>query len=223
MVDILDISAFFFDLKEEKIPDDNYLTNLPLLVYILSAIFCLGSSGFFHTFQPISEKAFRFYQRLDMAGISVLIFGSAYCSNQYFFHCNPPLRSFYCWLSFIICFAVFVRTLSPKMHSHKNQASKGLMFGALGLINGFQIFHWIYITYINEPFAIYNPYIFSGIVLMGFLYLFGLSFYINKFPEKHFPKKFDICCSSHSIFHVFVFTSALSYYYTLSYLYYARQ
>ena len=51
---------------------------------------------------------------------------------------------------------------------------------------------------------------------MGALYLIGASFYINKIPEKYYPKLFDVWLNSHTIFHCFVFAAALEFYFVVN-------
>lgn len=50
---------------------------------------------------------------------------------------------------------------------------------------------------------------------MGAIYIAGALCYIVHFPERFFPGKFDIWFNSHSIFHIFVFLAAMSFYFTL--------
>lgn len=86
-----------------------------------------------------------------MSGISILIFGSVYASHYYFFYCNGWLRHTYSWISFIICFAVFLATLLEYFHKPENLAIKGKLFGALGIINGITFVHWVFAGYVaNE-------------------------------------------------------------------------
>jgi adiponectin receptor len=42
----------------------------------------------------------------------------------------------------------------------------------------------------------------------GFMYLAGAIIYATKFPERYFPKTFDIYGASHQIFHMLVLFAA---------------
>lgn len=156
-----------------------------------------------------------------MAGITVLIFGSVYASNSYFFYCNLYLKHIYNTLSLIVCSMVFIATMMEYFHRPENLSIKGKLFGALGIINGALFIHWLYAGIIanKKNHNISLNFVYLGILIMGFLYLTGLSFYIKKYPESKYPGKFDNCGTSHNIFHLFVFLSSTSYYVTLTLFY----
>ena len=95
------------------------------------------------------------------------------------------------------------------------------MFLSLGLINGFTMFHGIFDSYYYDENPNFIPIgkIHFGIILMGLTYIIGLIFYLNKIPEKYFPKKFDIWMNSHTIFHIFVVLAASIFLVTMFLLY----
>lgn len=162
---------------------------------------------------------------MDMAGVAVLIFGSVYASHYYFFYCNSFLRVMYSVISFVACLLVFVATLLEYFHKPENLAIKGKLFGALGIVNGIAFFHWTYAGYSANGENHYIPlnWSYAGVVLMGALYLVGLTFYIKQFPEVKCPGKYDLVGHSHNIFHVFVGLAASSYYLTLTSFYVQRR
>jgi adiponectin receptor len=47
---------------------------------------------------------------------------------------------------------------------------------------------------------------------MGFLVLSGLGFYSKFFPEKSYPKKFDIWLNSHTIWHILGILGSMAHY-----------
>jgi len=46
-------------------------------------------------------------------------------------------------------------------------------------------------------------------------YMMGFAFYALQLPEKHFPGRFDLVGHSHQIWHLFVFTGVLLFYYAV--------
>lgn len=191
----------------------------PIAVYLITVITCLSLSTIYHTFKPVSLKTQKVLQRLDMAGISILIFGSTFAADCYFFYCEISLWWIYVSLSFFSCFAVFVVMLFEKMHSPEMNHVKGLSYGVLGVVNGMGILQWMYLSIFADQRNSFLPFNkgYFGTVFMGVLYLTGLTFYIKKFPEKYYPGRFDFFGQSHSIFHVFVLLAALEYYFTVDY------
>jgi len=47
----------------------------------------------------------------------------------------------------------------------------------------------------------------------GAIYIIGAGFFVNRYPEKKHPCKFDMCGASHQIFHVCVLVGALTHIY----------
>ena len=71
-----------------RIPDLEYF---PIIVYIVSVILCLGFSTVYHIFRPLSKRANDVLYRLDVGGISVLVFGSSFACSYYIYYCYPNL------------------------------------------------------------------------------------------------------------------------------------
>jgi adiponectin receptor len=70
---------------------------LAMSCFFLGAAFCLGLSASFHTFSNHSPSVAQFWNRLDYAGISLLIAGSFVPSVYYGFWCHPAKQWSY-WI-----------------------------------------------------------------------------------------------------------------------------
>lgn len=64
------------------------LPKWPLMVMLFGAICCLSCSAIFHLFYVHSERINYLLNRVDYAGISILIMGSCYPPNYYLFNCE---------------------------------------------------------------------------------------------------------------------------------------
>ena len=73
----------------------NKLARWPVFVFLISAVICLGCSAIFHWLGAHSRDVHQFLNRLDYAGISILIMGSCYPPYFYFFHCEIGKIFFY--------------------------------------------------------------------------------------------------------------------------------
>lgn len=60
----------------------------PVLIQLISALICLGCSTIFHLFSAYSKKLDNILNRLDYAGIAVLIAGSCFPIYYYMFACS---------------------------------------------------------------------------------------------------------------------------------------
>lgn len=200
------------------------LETYPFLVYICCVIFCLLSSGIYHWFYTISETINKCLLKLDLAGISILNFGSSFGHYFYFFYCMPRIRNIYCTAVFVFSIMAFICSMSDKMRKQKYKKIKAVMYAGMGLANVVPLVHLIYLCCLASPENDHLPFnaSFFWIGMTGFFYLMGLVIYTTHFPEKVFPDTFDIWFNSHTIWHIFVFFAALSCYFGIKAVYQTR-
>ena len=189
---------------------DGNLEIYPIVIFITSAIICLGLSAVFHLFYIANPRICKILQKLDYAGISILNFGSSFSMFFYYFYCDKTLNMAYTGAVSLACVVVFFVSLSDWIDRPEAQTLKGLMYACLGLCNLLPVGHIVYlgIEHQKTQGALPLNSCFVGIVLMAAFYLIGVTIYILKFPERWFPKRFDIWMNSHTIWHCFVFCAA---------------
>lgn len=68
--------------------DDSITPKWPVLIHLISALFCLSCSTTYHWFSAYSSKVGDVLSRLDYAGISVLVAGSCFPPYYYMFCCT---------------------------------------------------------------------------------------------------------------------------------------
>jgi len=195
----------------------------PIIVFLLSAVFCLMCSAVFHLFYCLSQRANQILLRLDYAGVSILITGSCFPVFVYGFYCLPTYAYTYLTVIGITSIIVFFVSLGDKIHSQEYRKIKSIMYGSLGVFAAFPMPHLIYLSWSRTDqndhldFSPSLPYYLA----MGVSYLGGLIIYTSKWPEKCRPGKFDIFGHSHQIWHVcvllgivFTYFGAFDNYYT---------
>lgn len=117
----------------------------PILVFILSAITCLGCSSIFHLFSAHSKDVKSFMNRLDYAGISILICGSYFPPIYYFFYCHSSLVWLYLSVISIGCGLVFVVTFWKDFQKPQFRWLRGILFLILGLFGVVPIGHGMFL------------------------------------------------------------------------------
>ena len=60
----------------------------PIFALLIGGVICLGFSALFHLFHCLSSSHHEFLNRMDYAGISILVAGSCYPPYYYFFYCS---------------------------------------------------------------------------------------------------------------------------------------
>ena len=223
-------NSLFSLIKEAKILHQNFLKSekflevYPIWIFIISAICCMGFSTIYHTFFPISKKVYHTLHKLDHAGISILNFGSSFAMFYYFFYCDTFFQTFYSIFIFINCMVVFGFSMGESVHKPKNSKWKAVMYASLGLSNLIPMIHLVVLAFLSDRNPEYLPFnsCFTLIILMGAIYLVGLTIYTTKVPERFFPNKCDIWCNSHGIWHCFVFAAAFVHYINVLTIYETR-
>ena len=77
--------SIFIEKKNDK---KKIIPKWPILIQLISALFCLGCSTIFHLFSAHSKKVGNILNRLDYAGISILVAGSCFPVCYYMFCCS---------------------------------------------------------------------------------------------------------------------------------------
>lgn len=122
------------------------LSRWPIIVFLISAIFCLMCSAIYHLFYCLSERADEFFKRFDYAGISILITGSTFPPLVYGFYCQIFYAKLYLSLVGGTSIIVFFVSLGDKIHKEEYKKIKAFMYGGLGLFAGAPLLHLCYLT-----------------------------------------------------------------------------
>lgn len=199
------------------VPDMDPIERWPMVIFILSAMFCLLCSVICHLFSAHSYGVHCMVSRLDYAGISILIAGSYFPVVFYIFYCNPTAMLVY--LSGISTFSIFVFlvAMAPFFQKPEYRALRGLSFLALGLLGVVPFTHMLFLPNI-EHFQV----AIIWFMMMALCYIVGVGFYIIRIPERFFPGKFDFWGSSHNIWHCFVLAACVCHYVGSRWSFYLR-
>jgi channel protein (hemolysin III family) len=117
------------------------LSTWPVIGYSMTVVFCLGSSTLFHWFYPKSCKVKKVLHRLDLASISVLIWGSCMAVTVYVFYCDKFWLWFYSMIMSILCGIVFTISMQDWIYHPSTKAFRGYMYIALGITSAAPIIH----------------------------------------------------------------------------------
>ena len=195
----------------------------PILFFLATAVFCLGCSTIFHWFHPKNSKLCKILNRIDLAGISILIYGSSVSVLYYISYCKMTFFWIYFGLFTVGSTSVFSISMMDWYYENKNKTLRTYIYMVLGLVSGLSLLHAIInrIAY-SEPteMPILKTCIIMGI--SGATYIVGAHFYILKIPERWKPGFFDIWLNSHTIWHFFVFFAALLHFFAVIEAYTAR-
>ncbi|EDR08031.1 uncharacterized protein LACBIDRAFT_184966 [Laccaria bicolor S238N-H82] len=180
-----------------------------IVIFLLSAVFCLTASAFYHAASCHSKEVSSRCHALDYSGIVVLIVGSFYPSIYYGFFCDLRLKAFYLTsITFVgVCAAYIV--LNPEYAKPSHRGARTAVFIGLGLCAVIPVTHLSLTHGFNELISSMG---FGWLLASGALYIGGALLYANRIPEKLAPGSFDYFLASHQIFHVCVVLAAWAHY-----------
>lgn len=194
-----------FSPHEHKHGVLEYLEQWPLAVFMLSAVFCMLCSAAYHTLLAVSPNMSARMQRLDFAGICLLITGSSVPIIYYGFFCSSRYLLVYLGVIVLTGVVGFCLCMSEWFGRPEHRVTRAVVFVTMASSGVLPLVHML--VHHDEVLDI-----FYSLLLMGVLYLSGAVLYASRFPERCSPGSFDTCGSSHQIFHVLVFMAVIALY-----------
>ena len=123
------------------------LETWPIVLFLLTAVFCLGSSTIFHWFHPKNPSVCKILNRIDLAGVSILIYGSSIAALFYSFYCQMNLFWIYFTIMTIACSTIFGISMMDWFYLNKYKALRTYVYIFLGLLSGVAMLHAILARY----------------------------------------------------------------------------
>ena len=163
----------------------------PLLIFLISQGTCYFWSSAAHLLSSMSAKVCQIMFVIDYSAISAVYMGASIASSYYY---GPHYISI---TSIMIINAIISLTALALTAIYTQTGYTKVIIFALPYISNILPFYIKYFTTGLGPTLVYHL---LEILLMA---TNGLA-YTAKVPERFFPKKFDIFCSSHQLFHLFV-------------------
>ena len=168
----------------------------------------LTCSAYYHNYMCQCESRMKYLRKFDLSGICVMICVSATPPVFYGFMCeeNQFYGSIFLGQIWTFCFVALYCTMGYGISKDEKHRKK--IAAIAYLVAGYSTAPGVlYLVYYADPSTVYE---FSVWVWLGggILYAIGAILYAMKFPEKHFPGKFDIWGNSHQLFHLFVLAAA---------------
>jgi len=174
-----------------------------LLPFLCGAMICLSLSGVYHLFNCNGKHTHSWLNKLDYVGITLLIVGSFYPFCFYAFYCQPTIMWAYLGSISGIGFIVTIFVVWPRFATPEYRKFRAMLFSILGLSGVVPAIHFA-AEGCADPECRQRNVGLAFLLSMAASYLVGAVFYAKRFPEKHFPGKFDLFLSSHQIFHILV-------------------
>ncbi|KAI1768341.1 HlyIII-domain-containing protein [Hypoxylon sp. FL1150] len=175
--------------------------------FFAGAVLCLGMSATYHAISNHSEDVAKWGNKLDYSGIVFLIVGSYVPALYYGLFCLPTLMTIYLYGIFLLGLGCGIVSWVEKFRTPLWRPYRAAMFVGLGLSGVIPVWHGLSIygyRNLQERMGL------NWVLLQGFLYIFGAFLYAVRWPERSFPRTFDIWGSSHQLFHILILFAAAS-------------
>ncbi|KAI1780110.1 hemolysin-III related-domain-containing protein [Hypoxylon cercidicola] len=175
--------------------------------FFAGAVLCLGMSATYHAISNHSAEVSKWGNKLDYSGIVFLIVGSFVPALYYGLFCLPELMTVYLYGIFLLGLGCGVVSWVEKFRTPLWRPYRAAMFVCLGVSGLVPVCHGLSIygyESLRERMGL------NWVLFQGFLYIFGAFLYAVRWPERNFPRTFDIWGSSHQLFHILILFAAAS-------------
>ncbi|KAI1103500.1 hemolysin-III channel protein-like protein Izh2 [Jackrogersella minutella] len=177
--------------------------------YFLGVGICFTLSTIFHTFMCHSEAVYSLGVKLDYQGIILLMWGANVPLIYYSIPCDLNGQVAYWTLNTVLAGLCSLATFHPLIGGPHLGHVRAILFGTFGFCS---VIAPILIGTLKYGFEEQSRRV--GLVWIGATAVFngtGVIVYAMKFPEKWYPRAFDLFGASHQVMHIMVVFAALAY------------
>ncbi|KAI1391691.1 hemolysin-III channel protein-like protein Izh2 [Hypoxylon trugodes] len=198
--------------KTEVPPRYKLATITDILVcstYFLGVGVCFAFSTFFHTFMCHSEAVYSLGVKLDYQGIILLMWGANVPLIYYSIPCDLSGQIAYWTLNTILAVLCSLAAFHPSIGGPHLGHIRAYLFATFGFCS---VIAPILIGVLKHGSEEQSHRV--GFGWIGATVLFdgtGVIIYATKFPERWYPRVFDIFGASHQVMHIMVLFAALAY------------
>lgn len=137
------LSSGLYDLQKET---NKYLPialeKWPMQIFMSAAIFCFLASSTMHLFWVRSVHVCNLTHNIDLSGISLMIFGSAYGLIYYIFKCNTVSYYVYFGIQTFSAVGILLCINCKMFNKEKYQGLKVILFIVQAFVAFFAVIHW---------------------------------------------------------------------------------
>ncbi|KEF50805.1 uncharacterized protein A1O9_13144, partial [Exophiala aquamarina CBS 119918] len=170
-------------------------------LYFMVAEACLIFSAVYHLMKDHSEKVAEFWHGMDLLGIVIVTAGTFASAIYYIFLCEPRLQKVH-WAIILTSSTVTAVLISnPAFRTLRWRSVRVGVYFALGASSFIPLLHGV------QRYGLGYMLQYAGMkwyLIELVLYGGGTGLYAFRIPERLAPGKFDICGSSHQIFHILI-------------------
>ncbi|KAK4446570.1 hemolysin-III related-domain-containing protein [Podospora aff. communis PSN243] len=179
-----------------------------LSIYFIGVAICFVFSVWFHTFFHHSPDTFSLLQKFDFTGVIVLMWGANVPLIYYGFICDPKLQVAYWFMTTSLALLCSVITFKPQFSDPHLRPFRAATFGCLALSTFIPVSHGL----VKYGYETHSQRIGLRWILLTLLFnSLGAAAYASKFPEKWYPRQFDMVGASHQLFHIFIVCAGVMY------------
>ncbi|KAG8158848.1 hypothetical protein KVR01_011291 [Diaporthe batatas] len=179
--------------------------------YFVGVAVCFALSTAFHTLMAHSEAVYLLNMKLDFQGVLILMWAATVPLVYYTFPCEGDryLRAGYWALISGLAVTCSAVTFLPRFSGPHLGPYRALLFGTFGAGSfALPIAHGAVRHGLGEEWErVGLGWVLWTVVCDGV----GVLVYGLKFPERWFPRRFDLFGASHQLMHIFVVLAALTY------------
>lgn len=172
------------------------------IVFFLSCLLMLSFSAVYHTFEPVSTSVYGIVLSCDLLGTALSIMGSTVYGIWIVLRCSPTYRVAYIIFVLVSCSGMLIVATNAGWRGNLKIVIP--IFG-LGTASGLvPAFHFASLSGANNfQGNVTLAHVFTALGIM----VVGISVFASRYPERRYPRTFDLVGSSHQLWHICVMVS----------------
>ncbi|KAI9312945.1 hemolysin-III related-domain-containing protein [Dichotomocladium elegans] len=199
LIGFIFFSCFSVFVFNHRFPEASTSDQLMFGTFCIAALKCLFCSSLYHTY-VCHHKHKTLAATLDYIGIAFLIAASVLVTEYYGFYCQPLARQRYMIFTAIVSSFGVVLPFSKRWDTLAFRPIRISVFLSLAFSSIVPVLHLVFVNGLKDTWKFLEY-----AMISVSMYLLGVLFYANRFPERVFPGRFDFAgMTSHAIWHVFV-------------------
>lgn len=211
IVVVLTVDYLALPEKEKSKTSDETIDFAMIVLYAFCAGCTFLFSVIYHTFGCLNQSVHDCLLKVDLSGITLLLFGSYFPMFYYGFYCEKGWQQFYMFLCPLVVIVGSVVSWFGGGASQREFWTRVLGFSFLTAVGIIPSMHWV----LYAPPEFLNP-ILPGVVGMFSVYGLGLFFYISKLPDRYIPWISEYTSiTSHTLWHLGVIGGVTIWWYTI--------
>jgi adiponectin receptor len=180
------------------IEEFSFRDRLPFILYCIGSVLVYAFSTVYHTIKCNSVEDYHWILHFDFWGIILILFNANILTPYFELYCFPEIQRLV--LIFVVLFFIVLVYLVPPIIKYRYTNTRTALFTIYCFV-GLGVW-FLSAFYLHPRIQDHHYQSLKGMCVSYVILISGMIIRTIKFPERIWPRKFDIIAPSHFIWHI---------------------